>query len=154
MNPFVDHSIKLALEDHRSSGNRPLGKNLHSIPYPSFFHWSKGTSNADLPWLQRGNRQYLFSLVGGGHDTRGDGSMGLRSMLLDLCLGRKDLCHFVNISAFSEEQQKHGDFARAIIEAYRRSVFSLQPLGDSPTRKGMVDSIMFGCIPVLFAKAK
>ena len=31
-----------------------------------------------------------------------------------------------------------------------QSVFCLQPVGDLPTRKGLFDAIMFGCIPVVF----
>ena len=31
-----------------------------------------------------------------------------------------------------------------------RSTFCLQPAGDSPTRKGFWDSIILGCIPVIF----
>jgi hypothetical protein len=32
---------------------------------------------------------------------------------------------------------------------YSKSVFSWQPFGDSPTRRGFYDSWMFGCIPVI-----
>lgn len=32
------------------------------------------------------------------------------------------------------------------------SVFCLQPPGDSPTRRGFYDSILLGCIPVIFSK--
>lgn len=32
----------------------------------------------------------------------------------------------------------------------RGSVFCFQPMGDMPTRKGLFDSIMQGCIPVIF----
>eukprot|EP00966_Prymnesium_polylepis_P217017 5022935-Prymnesium_polylepis.1 len=38
----------------------------------------------------------------------------------------------------------------AIIDAYNTSTFCLQPPGDTPTRKGVVDSLLLGCIPVLF----
>ena len=36
------------------------------------------------------------------------------------------------------------------ISAYRRATFSLQPAGDDPARKGIIDSVTSGCIPVLF----
>ena len=32
-----------------------------------------------------------------------------------------------------------------------KSIFCLEPAGDSPWRKGVADSITFGCIPVLFS---
>ena len=39
---------------------------------------------------------------------------------------------------------------RATLDGYRTSVFSLQPAGDDPARKGIIDSVTSGCIPVLF----
>ncbi|KAH6556060.1 hypothetical protein KP509_1Z207600 [Ceratopteris richardii] len=38
-----------------------------------------------------------------------------------------------------------------VVRALAKSVFCLQPKGDSATRKGLFDSIIAGCIPVLFA---
>ena len=32
------------------------------------------------------------------------------------------------------------------------SIFCLQPAGDSPTRKGFFESILLGCIPVIFRR--
>jgi hypothetical protein len=37
-----------------------------------------------------------------------------------------------------------------VMNSYADSVFCLQPAGDTPTRKGLFDSVMAGCIPVLF----
>ena len=34
----------------------------------------------------------------------------------------------------------------------QNSTFCLEPVGDSPWRKSLADSIAFGCIPVLFSK--
>lgn len=36
------------------------------------------------------------------------------------------------------------------LDIYRDSVFCLSPSGDSPTRKGLFDSLLAGCIPVVF----
>lgn len=38
----------------------------------------------------------------------------------------------------------------ATLEGYRTAIFSLQPAGDDPARKGIIDSVTCGCIPVLF----
>lgn len=38
-----------------------------------------------------------------------------------------------------------------VLRALAKSVFCLQPRGDSVTRKGFFDTIVAGCIPVLFA---
>jgi hypothetical protein len=32
----------------------------------------------------------------------------------------------------------------------RQSVFCFQPIGDLPTRKGLFDGLLMGCIPVVF----
>ena len=43
-----------------------------------------------------------------------------------------------------------GDHHNTTIEWMLNSVFCLQPHGDSPTRKSFYDSILSGCIPVIF----
>ena len=47
----------------------------------------------------------------------------------------------------------HADYA-AIVDAYNRSTFCVQPPGDTPTRKGIIDALLLGCIPVLFDPAQ
>ena len=37
-----------------------------------------------------------------------------------------------------------------VVHLYSRSVFCLQPVGDTCSRKGIIDSVLLGCIPVLF----
>ena len=44
----------------------------------------------------------------------------------------------------------HGDHHRYTLDWMQRSLFCLQPPGDSPTRKSLYDAIISGCIPVLF----
>jgi len=39
----------------------------------------------------------------------------------------------------------------ALATAKAKSIFCLEPAGDSPWRKSLSDSITFGCIPVLFS---
>lgn len=47
-----------------------------------------------------------------------------------------------------------GKNARDAVDLYRRSVFCLQPPGDSFARPGIVDAVSVGCIPVLFHQAQ
>ena len=42
------------------------------------------------------------------------------------------------------------DHHRFTLDWMQRSLFCLQPPGDSPTRKSFYDAILAGCIPVLF----
>eukprot|EP00042_Codosiga_hollandica_P049824 m.585258 g.585258 ORF g.585258 m.585258 type:complete len:140 (+) comp57969_c0_seq4:274-693(+) len=39
-----------------------------------------------------------------------------------------------------------------MIAVFERSMFCLQPYGDSPTRKSFYDSLLSGCIPVRFER--
>jgi hypothetical protein len=40
-----------------------------------------------------------------------------------------------------------------VISLYLGSVFCLQPMGDNPVRRGVFDSWLSGCIPIVFAAA-
>lgn len=48
------------------------------------------------------------------------------------------------------DDPRGNDMLLETISAYRRATFSLQPAGDDPARKGIIDSVTSGCIPVLF----
>ena len=45
---------------------------------------------------------------------------------------------------------RRGNTPVKIVELMTKSVFCLQPPGDTPTRKSFFDSIESGCIPVIF----
>jgi hypothetical protein len=45
-------------------------------------------------------------------------------------------------------------YTNTIWDLYKRSIFSLQPHGDMPTRRGFYQSIFCGCIPVVFTRNK
>jgi hypothetical protein len=57
-------------------------------------------------------------------------------------------CHWLQI-AHNSKDNSIGDF----LSTYKRSVFCLCPPGDDPARKAVFDSIVSGCIPVIFEKA-
>jgi len=44
------------------------------------------------------------------------------------------------------------DSFHAAVRMFSQSRFCLQPPGDSPSRKSIIDSMMMGCIPVLFSR--
>ena len=63
-------------------------------------------------------------------------------------------CHVITLQgryslAGTDDPQGNG-MLLAALDSYRQSVFSLQPAGDDPARKGLIDSATSGCIPVLF----
>ena len=51
---------------------------------------------------------------------------------------------------YQDQEEKVSSFLYTIISWTTKSVFCVQPPGDSPTRKSFYDSILSGCIPVLF----
>jgi hypothetical protein len=47
-----------------------------------------------------------------------------------------------------------GRYESRIAAAYWRAKFCLQPFGDSISRKGIIDAVLLGCIPVLFHRGQ
>ncbi|KAJ3336129.1 hypothetical protein HDU83_009601 [Entophlyctis luteolus] len=71
-----------------------------------------------------------------------------RKNLADACRQRPDLCVFYE----SEDGRPEGQ-TRYLIktrEFTRRAVFCLQPPGDTPSRREFWESLLLGCIPVVF----
>ena len=66
----------------------------------------------------------------------------LRSSLAFGCLQRMALCTIVTPNQMGTNMER-------VYLAYRRSVFCLQPPGDSIARAAIVDALAAGCIPVL-----
>ena len=116
-----------------------------SIPYPSSFHYFDGIQN--IPWRYDENlvRNATAVFVGGGKTTNLPAKM-LRDRLKNQCALR-DNCKWVATG----KDRAHVNLASAL-GMYRNSIFCLNPPGDSPTRKGLFDSLLAGCIPVVFDK--
>jgi hypothetical protein len=90
------------------------------------------------------HRPYLMSYVG-----RFDhGDVPVRSLIQRQCESYQDptKCHLPGSDILRRSSLPSQD-----ILVKSRSVFCLEPAGDSPWRKGLADSITFGCIPVLFS---
>ncbi|KAJ1416111.1 Exostosin-like [Sesbania bispinosa] len=101
---------------------QPWHVNDIGIPHPTYFH--PHSDNDIIAWqlkIMRSNRKNLVSFAGAARAEAED-----------------------NISSV-----KCGE-AESIIELFVESEFCLQPPGDSPTRKSVFDSLISGCIPVLF----
>ncbi|KAK7406138.1 hypothetical protein VNO78_07757 [Psophocarpus tetragonolobus] len=133
----MQNPIKLLIE------RQPWHVNDIGIPHPTNFH--PHTDNDIIAWqlkIIRSNRRNLVSFAGA---ARVDAEDKIRSTLIDQCtsLGNGK-CHFLNCSCVKCDE------AESIIELFVESEFCLQPTGDSPTRKSVFDSLISGCIPVLF----
>ena len=107
-----------------------------SVPYSSSFHWTREIGD-NPPWKRFDDRPTLIHYIGKPH--------GLQAVLrakiyADCQLLGPPLC----LAETEFEDQK------SLLQK-RRSVFCLEPEGDSPYRKSVYDSIVNGCIPVLFS---
>lgn len=106
---------------------------LTSVPYPSSFHWSSSPELQHPPWEVATNRHILMLFIG---DTS-HGDMAVRQRIVRACAGyrSKALCRVAAA----------GNNARDSIALKTRAVFCLEPVGDSPFRKSISDSIVLGC---------
>ena len=113
--------------------------NLASVPYPSGVHFKKVSgANNHQPWQQPSNRTILMSFLGKGRH----GDLPVRQKIVEMCKGYDDdaICYR---NKWTETEG---------IVGKGKAKFCLEPAGDDPWRKSLSDSIVFGCIPVLFSE--
>ncbi|KAJ1458474.1 exostosin family-domain-containing protein [Pelagophyceae sp. CCMP2097] len=158
-----------------------LAPNLVSIPYPSSIHASRDTDASQAPWRARpaSKRRILMSFQGrlAKEEQAHEGADGawlqdkhygaaVRAKIDDLCGALPDnVCLVDNLyfrqagdhtvvvdkaACFRNLQRR--DFHPESLEVVKgQSTFCLEPLGDSPYRKSIWDSLSLGCIPVVFS---
>ncbi|XXG80886.1 hypothetical protein AAC387_Pa09g1652 [Persea americana] len=113
------------------------------VPYPTYFHPSKDREVSQWQRRMRGQkRSWLFSFAGA---PRPGSSDSIRGEIINQCLASKR-------SKLLECSQRGNKChsPSSIMMMFQRSVFCLQPQGDSYTRRSIFDSILAGCIPVFF----
>lgn len=110
--------------------------NMVSVPYPSSLHFYK---NRTVPHFANISRHTLMSFI--GKDNHGD--VLVRKQIHNLCkkYNKKSICDF-RLRFYPDRDAT----------SKARTVFCLEPAGDTPGRKSLADSIAFGCIPVLFSE--
>jgi len=115
-----------------------------TIPYSSQIHYT--ANGGEVPWKASHERKTLATFVGSlrgfGHTPE---SHGDRAQVIQSCSMHKDNCEMYE----SSSSKRTFDIDR-VFSLYSGSEFCFQPPGDSFTRKGIVDSLLVGCIPVLF----
>jgi hypothetical protein len=125
------------------------GINWHAVPFPADYHYA-GThlSGPDqlstAPWerpSKHENRSIVVSFLGNPRKYS-QVNTAIREALVAQCMNHTDYC--------SHGAYKHDATISGPNGESRRAVFCLQPPGDMPTRKSVFDSILSGCIPVLF----
>lgn len=137
---FLPQSQNMTMLSVESS----VWNNDFAIPYPTYFHPSKGAEVAQ--WqdkMRRQERKYLFAFAGA---PRPELEFTIRGEIINQCLASNGKCKLLNCSSSTN----NCDDPVNVMKVFRSSVFCLQPRGDSYTRRSTFDSILAGCIPVFF----
>lgn len=132
----MQNPIKLLIE------RQPWEVNDIGIPHPTYFH--PHSDDDIVAWqlkIIQATRKSLVSFAGA---ARPDQPESIRSILINQCTSAGDKCQFLNCRSGECDQPE------TITELFMESEFCLQPPGDSPTRKSVFDSLVSGCIPVIF----
>ena len=115
-----------------------------SIPFPSNYHHSKLVKYKS--WLIENNRNIKITFQGSPFVTSKKGKI-LRKLILKECKRRNNNdnneCHYNKLKT-------HHSNTKLDINLYYQSELCLMPQGDFPTRKGVLDALFAGCIPVVF----
>jgi len=113
---------------------------VYPIPYPSVYHYSLDLGiPSRFPWSPHTHpRPWLVAYISSPKSE-------LRKVLTKQCQAWPNLCNA------GSAEFKDKTWMQDFLDVYNHSVFCLQPPGDTPTRKGIFDSIAIGCIPVLFS---
>lgn len=115
----------------------------HAIPYPTYFHPHKDSEIFNWQDRMRSrDRVNLFAFAGA---SRPEFKHSIRGDLIEQC----------RISAFCKLLECHRgksgcNSPATVMKLFQESVFCLQPVGDSFTRRSVFDAMVSGCIPVLF----
>ena len=123
-------------------------------PWATAAHWQADTPALRVcvapalpasPLVAGAWRRYLWSNIAGIHGKAG----ALRREIKAECLKSKR-CH-PPFNPKQESPEREHDFNHeALIDLLTDSTFCAQTPGDTISRKGLVDSIVMGCIPIVF----
>jgi len=138
-----DIYVKYALYNGHNVTYRWFG-----IPHPSNVHLTEDMTV--LSWkiqqdpTARGNLVALWA----SHHVQNKRATRIRKKLHLDCEMYPTKCYVENIkNRYDQTQMNTGT---SIERVYGNATFCLMPPGDTPTRKGIFDSVLMGCIPVFF----
>ena len=129
-------------------------------PYPSFGHLFPSVKQEDLKNIYKTDKRNIFLLFAGGVKNWKP-TNGIRKKILigNIVKTIKTVLTYENyfkannriskIKYISLYVDDNNNFSH-LFSWMRKSVFCLQPEGNSATRKSFYDAIMCGCIPVIF----
>ncbi|KAL3680489.1 hypothetical protein R1sor_023445 [Riccia sorocarpa] len=136
--PQMSAPAKLLIE------RNPWHPNDIGVPYPTSFH---PASDDDIrTWqshCEKAERKYLVSFVGRPRPTI---EANVRGHLIQQCLDNPNECFFLKC----KHRERVCLRPDATTDVFLHSHFCMQPPGDTPSRRSVFDSLIGGCIPVLF----
>jgi hypothetical protein len=142
---------KVAIDDYSylhatNKGLLGQGDYWHAVPFPADFHYTKHVKKP-FPWDNR-DRPYLSSYVGSikSYDRQ---AQRLREAIVHYCDKHEKMCKHTSYGANNSRESSKVE-GHNPLQLSASSIFCFQPIGDLPTRKGLFDSILQGCIPVTF----
>ncbi|KAG7548775.1 Exostosin-like [Arabidopsis suecica] len=122
---------------------QPWQVNDIAIPHPTYFH--PRTDDDITSWqikIMSKPRPHLVSFAGGARPENPD---NIRSTLIEQCVSSSsNQCRFLDCTNGGCKNPKN------VLDLFQDSEFCLQPPGDSATRRSVFDSLISGCIPVIF----
>ena len=123
-----------------------------TAPYPSYVHFQQADGGQYYRDMYSHERP-VFVFIAARRTS-------FRNQIMDLITNVTDLSPHDYYKQYPEHTKlsslwlgtpdRPGKHVNATVQWMRRSVFCLQPPGDSPTRKSIYDGILCGCIPVFF----
>ncbi|KAG2500736.1 hypothetical protein HYH03_001500 [Edaphochlamys debaryana] len=129
-----------------SGSTRGYFGNLIPMPYPSYVHHYQGCDTCNLSVQAVAGLKHCD--VFAAFELRKHfqpGPWSIREQLLEQCHAKPEQC-----AALSAKDAGSDSGILDLIRGMEQSWFCLQPHGDTPSRKGVYDSLLLGCIPVVF----
>jgi hypothetical protein len=148
---ICSNCTKFAIDDYSymyssDAGILSRGDYWHAVPFPADFHWTKHVQRP-FPW-ENTVRPILVSYIGSVRSFYGP-ARRVRASIVHYCSLHPDHCLHSSYGLNGTRHSFMVDGHRPL-QVSQRSVFCFQPIGDLMTRKGLFDSLLQGCIPVVF----
>ncbi|GAB5364944.1 hypothetical protein AAMO2058_001013700 [Amorphochlora amoebiformis] len=139
INDILSNVLRLGLENYEG---------ITSIPYPTIAAGLKPTQlDAVIRTSWRSKRMLLAFGTFGLHQNRNNSL--LRHHLRELCI-KDSQCRYLPVDYDQHDTPEYKKWFNNMITMSLMSEFCLQPSGDTVSRKGILDSMTLGCIPVFF----
>ena len=166
---------KTSIEIRTSRGGTPW----YALPYPSMYHGAAAAVPAIVHRQDPAKKKYLWSYSGSAHGAgkqlrqvldeeckvsdrchghfkpKGAGYLkecggNLFNTHLDRRHGNGCVAMMDVPDGAKNGTKKSARIMPMLVDVIQNSVFCAQPEGDSKSRKGLIDSIILGCIPIVF----